>query len=413
MPDIAFSNIINYKTQSASLSSFKGRLLILDFWATWCTSCLRHFPQLDSLPQQYNTEVQVLLVNATNTGDDEKKIQAFFEKRKAPNGKRYALPTVIYDTILTRLFPHKLIPHYIWLDSSRKVVAITSAEELTAANIKAFLGGSLDNLPLKKDALDFNRHLPLLVNGNGGGEAALLFRSLLTTYLEGLPSGGGSSLTEDSARMRIWYTNRSILALYQSALGRAINNRLVLEVPNPASLLKPSANKAEWIKQHTFCYELTLPSSASPQRVSTFFLNDLNTHFGYYGRMEKRLAYCYVVVKTKKPSIVPGGSTITLSQLVKAFNTRLPDGPLKPILLNETNEEINLSPGLLSSASDLRALGQALQPYGLALVPVQRELEVFVLTENSTKEQPENTATAPTKAQTKTSSNQPKNKTQY
>src|SRR6476661_3125665 len=120
IPDITLSNIINYQTQSANLSSFKCKLLILDFWATWCTSCLKHFPKMDSLQQQYPGQVQVLLVNAKTTGDNEKKIKIFFERRKAPNGRPYALASVIEDSLLTQLFPHKLLPHYVWLDSSRK-----------------------------------------------------------------------------------------------------------------------------------------------------------------------------------------------------------------------------------------------------------------------------------------------------
>src|SRR6476620_3661535 len=80
LPDMPLSSIINYKSFTACLSSFKGKLLILDFWATWCTSCLKHFPKMDSLQQQYPGQVQVIMVNSKNTGNNEKKIKVFFEK---------------------------------------------------------------------------------------------------------------------------------------------------------------------------------------------------------------------------------------------------------------------------------------------------------------------------------------------
>jgi thiol-disulfide isomerase/thioredoxin len=39
-----------FKTSSVlSLDSFKGKYLLLDFWAIWCTPCLREFPSLKAL----------------------------------------------------------------------------------------------------------------------------------------------------------------------------------------------------------------------------------------------------------------------------------------------------------------------------------------------------------------------------
>jgi thiol-disulfide isomerase/thioredoxin len=52
VPEITISNILNYKdstgkpSTSAKISEFKGKLLILDFWATWCTPCIKYLPEL-------------------------------------------------------------------------------------------------------------------------------------------------------------------------------------------------------------------------------------------------------------------------------------------------------------------------------------------------------------------------------
>ena len=46
------------------LSDFKGQVVILDFWATWCAPCLRSFPQTASTARLYrNNGVVVLAVN--------------------------------------------------------------------------------------------------------------------------------------------------------------------------------------------------------------------------------------------------------------------------------------------------------------------------------------------------------------
>lgn len=43
------------------LSDFKGRAVIVDFWATWCLPCRASMPHLDSLQQRYEQRGLVVL----------------------------------------------------------------------------------------------------------------------------------------------------------------------------------------------------------------------------------------------------------------------------------------------------------------------------------------------------------------
>lgn len=134
-----------------------SRLILLDFWATWCGSCLKKFPLLDSLQQQFGAQLKVILVNSRSTGDDADKIIAFFTKRKNSNGRPFQFPLLIADTVLKNYFPHTILPHYVWIHKNI-FIAATGPAEITAANISAVISGLPVSLQTKNDSL--RRPLP-------------------------------------------------------------------------------------------------------------------------------------------------------------------------------------------------------------------------------------------------------------
>ncbi len=64
-----------------SLSEFRGRPVVLEFWATWCGPCRHQFPKMARLHEQYEGEVQFLMVN---TAEDAATVRAFAEQVEVP-----------------------------------------------------------------------------------------------------------------------------------------------------------------------------------------------------------------------------------------------------------------------------------------------------------------------------------------
>ncbi len=113
-------------------------ITILDFWASWCGSCSKGIAKLDTLAGVFGNQLDVVLVNSHHTGDDRDKVEKYKSFYIGRYGRRVPFPILLADSIFLELFPHKYIPHYVWLQHGR-VRAITSWREVNRENIEAVL----------------------------------------------------------------------------------------------------------------------------------------------------------------------------------------------------------------------------------------------------------------------------------
>jgi len=83
--DVIFMDI---NQKNVELDDFKGKLLILNFWATWCAPCKEEMPSLDNL--QSNAELDNLKIFPINIGrEDLLKSEFFFKELKIKNLEIY------------------------------------------------------------------------------------------------------------------------------------------------------------------------------------------------------------------------------------------------------------------------------------------------------------------------------------
>ena len=65
--------------KQVNLDDYRGKLVLLNFWASWCVPCKEEMPSLDSL--QSNKNLNNLQIFPINVGqDNEKKAKDFFEE---------------------------------------------------------------------------------------------------------------------------------------------------------------------------------------------------------------------------------------------------------------------------------------------------------------------------------------------
>ncbi len=77
-PDFEFQTIGGKKHE---LSDYKGKVVVLNFWATWCAPCLIEFPQMLELAAMTEDNSVFLFISID---DDKQKIERFLTKHKLP-----------------------------------------------------------------------------------------------------------------------------------------------------------------------------------------------------------------------------------------------------------------------------------------------------------------------------------------
>ncbi|MEO8794264.1 MAG: TlpA disulfide reductase family protein [Daejeonella sp.] len=386
MPDVTIQNLINYSANFAKVSDFKGKLLILDFWATWCSSCIKKFPALEALQKDLADDLQILLVNTKSSRDTELKVRDLFNKRHKEGEAPFSLPSAIQDTLLDALFPHQLIPHYVWVGPDGTVKAITSGDQVTKENIQKMLSGSDQQIAEKKD-VDMSR--PIFSSDAMPLNSLLHYSTYLQGKFEGLPSGTRFRIKDGIINGRV-FTNLPVLIMYDLTSRELYPDLLVrdivAEVRDLTQLRSESSSMSvnDWEKNNLYSYELQVPLNLADQ-LQQFILADLNRYSDYEGKLEKRSMDCLLIKRTPSFRAVPAVQQfkVSLERLSKIMNSD--DGPGVPVL-DETGLDKKFFVSKPENIKTRAALKNYLAGIGLYAEEAQRDFMVFVLRDNKEAE---------------------------
>jgi thiol-disulfide isomerase/thioredoxin len=82
--------LISLSGQKVALQDMKGKIILLDFWATWCRPCVAAFPAMQKIVERYenNPDVLILFVNTFEREKDKAEriahVQSFVKQKNLP-----------------------------------------------------------------------------------------------------------------------------------------------------------------------------------------------------------------------------------------------------------------------------------------------------------------------------------------
>ena len=372
--------------KTITLNHYPGKLIILDFWATWCSSCIKKFPALYSLERETDHQLKVLLVNSTSTKDDHEKIKRFLIQRKAA----YQFTSIVGDTVLRKLFPHSSIPHYAWIKEN-KVIAITDADGITKENVeRALTGRELKATSIK---IVYDPSQPLFEDKSQLDIPNYIYKSAFAPYLEGFKRNMYTNKNEEGLISKLTITNSPLIDFYRYAypfLADITAARMILNITTPEKLSSNSTT-ASWKTSNFYNYEALF--SPRPRGEALKILQaDLNNIFGYRVTTLEREISCWVlkVTDVKKLTKFPK----TGKRETNLFDgTGLPifynNSPIQSLVfeleriyrqpfIDETRLEIPVTLSLPADLLDSVKLQSSLSTQGLSLTKETRKIQMAI-----------------------------------
>lgn len=365
VPNYKFSNILNSKQKEISLNDFKGKPVILEFWATWCGPCIPAMKKLDTLQKDFGDNIEIITVS----NESNERLEKFIKSSKTSL-------RVVSDTTHSEFFKYKVIPHSIIIDKNGIVRAITSPEKINKKVIENLLANNEIDLKLKDDFyIDPNLKVEIIKT---------ISNSDYSIELKGYDQekrGGFKPLVDaDGNTNGIEMWNTTIPRLYQNLFDIASPSRIIFK----DSL---SEDDFPYEKEHQYNFSIQV-SDENQKRWREIGSRFLNENFDVNAKMGIESLECYVlknVDNTIKQSDSESTEFMFMGTILKTKKikmSRLAEylENFTPIpVLDKTNLNKEYDIHLEWQAEDPKTIHSELKKYGLELVRAEEKLPVEIL----------------------------------
>lgn len=386
-PDVELNSIINYPQSKASISDFRGKILIIDFYTTHCRGCILSFPKYDSLQREFGDKIQVLLC----THESQEAVRKLFNKYESLRDLHLA--SVVSDTVLANIFYHRTYPHVVLLDSKGIVRAVTN--EVNQKDIEDLLVGDSINLPVKKDAwVTYNPEAPQLISDyQYYGQNHFYFYSYIAPLTIATAPAVGIEKDKQGNIRRI-IVNGYIETLYKRAYGKNDNfnsSRIILDFKDSTSFKKVNLDKGI----NCYTYDLILNPAWQAEKAYKYMQSQLDAFFNVRSHEEIKKVKCWVIEssdsskdklrsKGEKAGAQMVGKILKFRNggwwnVIRCINWDLAIPPYQ--IVDKTgidpNEKVDIN--INTDFTDFEAVKKSLMPYGLSLSVEYLPMTVIVL----------------------------------
>src|SRR6187401_513790 len=131
-----------------SMKDFKGKVVFIDVWATWCGPCREQFPFLKVVEEEYKDNNDIVFLGITiDRARDRQKWINMIKKENLP-------PLQLFDDmgkIFARKYEINAIPRFLLVSKDGKWIEVRCPRPEAKEDLKKYLDKALQEKPLVKD----------------------------------------------------------------------------------------------------------------------------------------------------------------------------------------------------------------------------------------------------------------------
>lgn len=402
VPDFTFKNLINHSAPTLNIKDFKGKILILDFWDSYCTSCVASWPKLIKLQEEFKDKVKIILVNP---GQKDSLVRSVINRQERIHNYKMNLTVAYDDKKIKELFPYESVPHVIFIDPSGTVKYVTYGFSINSTTIAGLIAGKEQNVALKvTEDVYIDCDKPLYIDGNVGKNDSgknIVWNTVITPYSPDILSLTSFGSNREKAISMAYFGNydvKSMLAILygnNDNLSQAVRDSRIQFRDLDSSKLVRRIN-GNTIVDNWYTYQFITNKYMPEKLLRSKILTDLEQYFGLTTHMEQQKRQCIVLtidptkLNTYKDGDMISGisengidvNSITVTELIDGLTFNVPAfyKTSYPVV-DETNFTYRLGKIKIQAdgVMDYEMIKQELSAHGLKLSIQEREVDILVI----------------------------------
>ncbi len=359
VPDFDINILTKEGTAKKNIKDYRGKVVILEFWATFCGPCFPAMEHLATLQKKFPNDLEVI-----NVTDEERwKVVNFLKKR--PTSMPIAIDA---NKSINQLFYHQLMPHTIIIDPQGYIKAITSPEEVTEEVIYLAKSGAILAVKTKAEFATKTENATVMTVVQA--EDKSFYKVAVSAQKEGV-----QSQINKKSDFEYEFINCTVPLMYQVLYQTTRPN------PNDRACLEVSEQTKYLLEEkQQYCLTIKVPE-AMKHRLGEIGMKNLEDIFGLKAKNENRTRKVYALSTNKEATITTNnvGMDMPLKDFLKLlWDTKVVDMPV----VNESETADTSIVWVADFPKEVSKVQESIQKLGFKLTPKTTETACLVLHED-------------------------------